>query len=98
MLWEYCVKQSGKWDNKVFLLTQKYLIVATRLLCSIDTMIINLVPLEDQMIQINVSTLYANTTGFIVVMGEKNMQTPIFRGNRKSEGFFAMVMNCCGYI
>ena len=42
-------------------------------------MIINLVPLEDQMIQINVSIPYANTTGFIVVVGEKNMQTLHFQ-------------------
>lgn len=44
-----------------------------------DCMTISLIPLEDQMIQINVSILYANTTGFIVIVEEKNMQTPYFQ-------------------
>lgn len=40
----------------------------------------SLIPLEDQMIQINVSVLYANTTGFIVIVWQKkNMQTPQFQ-------------------
>lgn len=67
-------------------------------LVCIDSMTISLIPLEDQMIQINVSILYANTTGFIVIVEEKTCKHPIFRGNGQSEGFFAMVMNCCGYI
>lgn len=50
------------------------------------------------MIHINVSILYANTTGFIVVVGGKTCKHPIVRGNGQSEGFFAMVMNCGGYI
>lgn len=43
----------------------------------------SLIPSEDQVIQINVSTLYANTAGFTVIVGGggggKNMQTPYFK-------------------
>lgn len=33
-------------------------------------MTISLIPLEDQVIQINVSILYANTASFIAIVGE----------------------------
>lgn len=62
----------------------------------------SLIPSEDQVIQINVSTLYANTAGFTVIVGaggeKKTCKHPILRGSGQSEGFFAMVMNRCGYI
>lgn len=49
-------------------------------MCAVDSTAVSLIPLEDQMIQINVSVLYANTAGFIVIVGEKkNMQTPYFQ-------------------
>lgn len=32
------------------------------------------------------------------VTKKKTCKHPSFRGNGQSEGFFAMVMNCCGYI
>lgn len=93
-MWECCVKQSGKWDNKdfFFLLTKKYIIVATRLLCSIDSMIINLLPLDAQMIQINVSILYANTAEHIVVAGrrgeeKKHANTPFSEEMDNQKGF-----------
>lgn len=61
-------------------MTKKYLIAVTRLLCAIDSATISLIPLEDQVIQINVSIPYANTTGFIVIVrGKKNMQTSHFQ-------------------
>lgn len=40
----------------------------------------SLIPSEDQVIQINVSTLYANTTGFTVIVGgeEKKHANTLF--------------------
>lgn len=34
-------------------------------------MTVSLIPLEDQVIQINASVLYANATSFIVIVGEQ---------------------------
>lgn len=72
-----------------------------------DDTTVSLILLQAQRIQINVSILYANTTGFIiVVVGWGTGKHPIFRGNGQSKGFFfsfsffamVMVMNGCGYI
>lgn len=60
---------------------------------AVDNVTVSLILSEQQMIHINVSILYANTTGLIVVVAVVVVGTckhPIFRGNGQSGGFFSL--------
>ncbi len=56
-------------------------------MCVIDSMTISLIPLEDQIIQINVSIHYANTTGFIVIVQKKHANTLFSQEMDNQKGF-----------